>query len=341
LRRPERICDHRESMRRRAFGAGILGLLLVFTACGGSDGSSDGAGATAGSAGSAAGSGTGATSGTAGSSGGATTPDSQFLTDYAAAVCALYEPCCIAETQGFDRAGCTSWFSRVTDAYWDGDYQADTAAACLEALAAAHADDPDRCHNVALFDEATFYAECAQAFTPSAREGAAPGEVCMGPGNCARAAGENAVCYGNRCVREQRGVEGDGPCTLVGVEPRPTEAYKCEPADGLYCNRESNTCAPFAGDEERCPFPDACGPDALCSGGFCHRLPKEAEECLNAVQGAGGFCAVGFVCDASSLLCRPGPTLGQECGDEGCSEGVCLDGTCTRSDFLENLNCTG
>jgi hypothetical protein len=254
----------------------------------------------------------------------------------------MYEPCCAAEQQGFDHAGCTSWFSRVTDAYWDGDFQADAAAACLQALSAARAADPDRCSNVSVFDEATFYAECQQAFTPSAREGAAPGETCTGAANCARAAGENAICYGNRCLIERSGSEGDGPCSLVGVEPRPTEAYRCDAAAGLYCNRETNTCAPHAADQERCASGDACGPGAMCSGGLCHRLPAEGEECLNGIPGAGGFCAPGYVCNASTLLCGAGPITGEACSSDGdCSEGVCRDGVCASSDFLKSLNCTG
>jgi len=268
-------------------------------------------------------------------------PEGLFLNDYAAAVCAMYEPCCSADGLGFEQAGCTSWLSRVTDAYWNGDFQADEAAACLDALAAARAADPERCSTVSLFDEATLRAECEDAFTPGARDGNPLGGECLLAADCASAEGGQVICYGGNCLLQKDGGEGDGPCSLLGVDGLPMEAYTCASEAGLYCDREQNVCAPKVPGGERCPYADACAASALCSGGLCYTLPAEGEPCLNGIQGAGGFCEAGSVCDPTTVTCGPGRAFGDACQEGQCESGVCLDGICRESDYQDNLNCTG
>src|SRR5688572_16234259 len=63
------------------------------------------------------------------------TEQARFLNDYAAAVCAMYEPCCKREGLGYDGAGCTTWFSKVTAAYFKGSFQQSAADSCLANLA--------------------------------------------------------------------------------------------------------------------------------------------------------------------------------------------------------------
>src|SRR5215510_11884654 len=68
-----------------------------------------------------------------------------FLMEYAAAVCAMYEPCCKSEGLGYDASGCTTWFRKVTAAYFRGNYSSDDAASCLSMLTEARAAGANRC----------------------------------------------------------------------------------------------------------------------------------------------------------------------------------------------------
>jgi hypothetical protein len=270
-----------------------------------------------------------------------TTPGGQFLQDYAAAVCAMYEPCCNADGLGFDLAGCTSWYSRVTSAYANGDYDPEVGEACLTALADARAADADRCSNVALFDEATFWETCRQAFKV-VRDGVGLGEVCMLAGDCASSPDGPVICYGGRCLLQLKGADGDGPCYIQGSENRPLQAYTCDAADGVYCHRGNNQCTRHAADGEPCPYPGACSPTmGMCTGGICRAFPAEGETCLNGVQGAGGFCKPGAVCDRTTVTCGPGLPEGAACTEGQCDSGVCVDSVCKKSDYEQNLNCTG
>jgi hypothetical protein len=318
-----------------------FGVLLVI-AC--SDGSSGGfpAQGTAAAAGIAGAGGSTSTGGSAGTGGGVpATPGAQFLLDYTAAVCGMYQPCCNADGLGYDFAGCVSWFSRVTDAYLGPDYDAEKGEACLQKLADAAAADPERCGNVALFDEATFWEECSDAFT-IVREGVALGEVCDLAGDCASSEEGPVICYGDRCLLQLEGADGDGPCYIQGSENRPLRAYTCDGADGVYCDRASNACKAQAATGEYCPFSNACDPKtAMCVGGTCVALGRDGEACVNGIPGAGGHCAPGFVCDRVALTCGPGPTEGEPCMAGQCETGVCLDGVCKKSDYQKSMNCTG
>jgi hypothetical protein len=119
------------------------------------------------------------------------------------------------------------------------------------------------------------------------------------------------------------------------------EMFSCDAADGLYCDRASNVCAPRVGDGERCAYATACSETAMCVGGTCRELPGEGEPCLNAVPGAGGFCRSG-ACNVATLTCGPGAAEGEACSDtRKCASGVCISGSCARSDWQRNLNCTG
>lgn len=286
--------------------------------------------------------GSGSTGGSAGTGGAMpATPGGQFLLDYAAAVCAMYEPCCNADGLGFDLAGCTSWFSRVKDAYLGETFDAAKGEACLAAMADAAAADPDRCSNVPLFEEATFWEQCKETLTVT-REGAALGEVCKLAGDCASSEEGPVLCYGGRCLLQLEGQPGDGPCYIQGSEDRPLVAYTCSAKNGVYCHRATKTCLAQVGPGEQCPYPGACDPaQAMCTGGICRGYPAEGEACLNGIPGAGGYCAPGAVCDPVTVTCGPGPTLGEPCKDGECTTGLCLDGTCQSSDYQKKLNCTG
>jgi hypothetical protein len=281
------------------------------------------------------------TGGSAGTGAAPATPGERFLTDYAEAVCSMYQPCCDADGLGYDRAGCVSWYSRVADAYLGGDYDPEKGEACLQKLADAVAADPERCSNVALFDEATFWDECGDALR-NVREGVGLGEVCDLAGDCASSEEGPVICYGGRCLLELEGADGDGPCFIQGSENRPLRAYTCDAADGVYCDRSANACKAHVATGEYCPFSNACDPEtAMCVGGTCVALGQDGEDCVNGIPGAGGYCAPGFVCDRVTLICGPGTAGGEACVDGQCETGVCRNGTCQVSDYHKNLNCTG
>lgn len=281
---------------------------------------------------------------TAGDAGAGASPASsdaeRFLEEYAAAVCEMYEPCCQAEQLGFDPAGCTEWFASVTRAYFTGDYRPERGAACLNALEQARAEDADRCRTVALFDEATLREECREAFGTPPRTGAGLGESCLLAGDCASSDEGSVICSSGLCLLQLRGEDGDGPCATP--DRPPTVVVRCEAEDGLYCHRGENVCRPRVGGGDRCPYPGACDDSSMCVGGVCERLPGMGEECLNAVAGAGGFCAPRTVCDRVTLTCGPGLENGASCQESNeCASGICVDDTCESSDFEQNLNCTG
>ena len=283
------------------------------------------------------------TSGDAGA--GAAPPASnaeRFLNDYAAAVCAMYQPCCEAEQLGFDASGCTDWFASVTEAYFSGEFDPERGDACLRALEEARDADPDRCHNVGAFDEATFREECRAAFGPASRTGSDLGGSCLLASDCASSDEGPVICSSGTCLLQLRGEDGDGPCATP--ERPPTVVVRCEPEDGLYCHRGDNVCRPRVGDGELCPYAGACDDTSMCVGGRCERLPAIGEECLNGIPGAGGFCAPRSVCNAGTLVCEPGLEDGSACQEAEageCASGVCVDGTCAASDFEQSLNCTG
>ena len=84
----------------------------------------------------------------------------------------------------------------------------------------------------------------------------------------------------------------------------------------------------------------------MCIGGTCKTKPGDGAPCLNAVPGAGGFCADGFTCNVQSLVCEPRPKddVGQRCtGPDDCLSKSCdvSKGTCAAYDFTKYLNCTG
>ncbi|MEY4548558.1 MAG: hypothetical protein RL685_4753 [Pseudomonadota bacterium] len=318
----------------------------VLLACGsGSSRSALDDGSVLTSGGGSAGTSAGSAGSSAGTSGAAPLSDGErFLADYASSVCALYEPCCQSERLGFSAEGCTDWFARVTAAYLPDQLLPEAGAACLAALAEARAQDPDRCNNVAAFDEATLRAQCEQALVAPAREGAPLGGECLLASDCAAAAAQEegqVICYGGSCVLERHGAAGDGPCYAGGDIALAQEMYTCAAADGVYCHRANNVCTPHASAGEYCPFGNACGEDAMCIGGTCRALPGEGETCLNAVAGAGGYCRTG-TCDRATLLCGPGLAEGEACSEtRKCAQGVCLEGSCARSDWQRNLNCVG
>jgi hypothetical protein len=315
--------------------------LLVLACSEGNSGNLAPPGASA-AAGASASGGSTSTGGSAGSGGSMpATPGGQFLQEYATAVCNLYQPCCTADARGFDLAGCTSWFSRVSDAYLGNTFDPDKGAACLATLAAAADADPDRCSNVPVFDEATFWEQCSDAFSVT-REGVALGEVCDLAGDCASSEEGPVLCYGGRCLLQLDGAPGDGPCYIQGSENRPLVAYTCNAADGVYCHRGTKTCEAHVAAGEYCPYPGACDPDtAMCVGGTCVAFGAPGEACVNGVQGAGGYCAPGSVCDRTTLTCGPGPAEGEACTEGQCESGVCIDAVCKKSDYDRNLNCTG
>jgi hypothetical protein len=270
----------------------------------------------------------------------------QFLREYSSVVCAMYQPCCDAAGLGFDQGGCTDWFSRVTAAYLPDGFEPVLGAACLDALAAARAADPNRCSTVPAFDEATLRAQCASAFVAPARQGSPLGGSCQLADDCAASGDEDGsiICYGRRCVLQKRGEDGDGPCYAGGSVELQNEMYTCAAEDGVFCHRSDNVCRSQVAAGEYCPWPNACAEDALCVGGTCRALPARGEQCLNGIPGAGGSCRSGDVCDTTTIICGPGLDNGAACttGEPGkCASKLCVAGVCAASDFQQNLNCTG
>ncbi|HTU59727.1 MAG TPA: hypothetical protein VMF89_14850, partial [Polyangiales bacterium] len=220
-------------------------------------------------------------------------PSGEFLSEYAAAVCAMYEPCCDSEQLGYAANGCKEWFRKVTAAYFSGSFYPDAAATCLRELASAREADPERCKNEPSFDAATLRESCRQAFGATYSGGAEIGGSCLLAGDCSYDPAGPVICYGGMCVVDKRGNEGEGPCYVSGRsnddEPL-TQIVRCEARDGLYCHRAERVCKAQIALGEPCPYLNACTADATCSGGRCLALPGPDEPCLNAVRGAGGTC---------------------------------------------------
>jgi hypothetical protein len=285
--------------------------------------------------------GAGGNGGSAGAAG-ALSAGERFLNEYASAVCAMYEPCCNGAGLGFDAGGCTDWFAKVTAAYLPDEFRPELGAECLLAIAQARAEDADRCNQVALFDEATLRSQCERAFVAPARDGAPLLGACTLAGDCAAGGDDQVICYGGACVLQRSGASGDGPCYAGGNVGLAAEMFTCDAAAGLYCHRGDNQCTARVGDGERCPYTSACDDTAMCVGGTCKAFPDSGEPCLNAVPGAGGYCAADSACDVTTLTCGPGPAIGGDCSEiRKCSSGVCVDNVCASSDWQRNLNCVG
>jgi hypothetical protein len=228
-----------------------------------------------------------------------------FFRAYARAVCRMYEPCCKAEQLGYDADGCIDWYAKVVGAYFSraGAYHTDRGQSCLDAVNAAIDADAERCDAVPSFEEATFYVQCGGAF----------GEPVKGS------------------------KAGEGPCG-----PGNAHAISCRGDLGLYCDRASDVCAPRVGAGELCPYPGACDAESQCVGGTCQGLPGPGERCLNAIQGAGGFCRPGSACDVQTLICGDALALGASCREPAqCATRQCSGGKCGDKEFTKSMNCTG
>jgi hypothetical protein len=272
-------------------------------------------------------------------------PSGEFLSQYAAAVCAMYEPCCEAQQLGYAADGCREWFRKVTAAYFSGSFYPDAAAECLRELASARESDPDRCKNEPSFDQATLRASCRQAFGTAYSGGSALGGSCLLAGDCSYDPGGPVICYGGMCVVDKRGSDGDGPCYLggrLGDDPPLTQIARCEARDGLYCHRAERVCRGLIAVGEACSYVNSCVEGATCSGGRCVSLPGPDEPCINAIRGAGGTCRPGSACDVETLICGPSLPEGAACREPAqCETRVCTGGKCGKPEFTRALNCTG
>lgn len=278
--------------------------------------------------------------------------ESAFLNDYAAAVCALYEPCCEAGGLGYVASGCTAWYREIVGAFFRlrGEYHAERAGGCLAALDEVRRAEPERCREVPSFAEATLRSRCSEAYVTPEREGKALGEACRLAGECAGSGEGTVLCYGGRCILERRGEEDDGPCIMRRSDEEPlTEIYRCDAPGGLYCHPSENKCTARVSVGELCPAPDACIDGAVCSRGRCAQLPGLDEPCLDAVPGSGGFCRAGSACDVSTLICGAPLAEGETCRESGqcasrscgCAPPSCLRNICAKADFTQHLSCTG
>lgn len=267
----------------------------------------------------------------------------EFLSQYAAAVCAMYEPCCEAEQLGYAAAGCKDWFRKVTAAYFSGSFYPEAAENCLRELASAREADPDRCKNELSFDEATLRESCRQAFGAAYSGGSALGGSCLLAGDCSYDPEGPVICYGGMCVVDKRGVEGEGPCYVIGRDDTPlTLIVHCDASDGLYCHRAERVCKAQGAIGETCPYLNACTEGATCVGGRCVALPGPDEPCLNAIRGAGGTCRPGSACNIETLVCGPAFAEGATCREPAqCESRACMGGKCAKPEFTRALNCTG
>jgi hypothetical protein len=275
----------------------------------------------------------------------ANTNADQFLNDYASAVCAVYKPCCESADLGFDAAGCTTWYRKVTAAYFNGTFRPQPAAECLRELASVRAADDLRCKNVLSFDAATLRDSCRLAFNATDHGGAALGESCKLSGDCASDPSSPVICLGSRCMLEKRGQENDGPCYInrrAEGEQKPTVIVECGTTDNLYCDLSLSVCKPLLNDGDRCPNNAGCKAGSTCNGGVCVALPGPGERCLNAVPGAGGFCRPQSACDHTTLVCGAALQQGASCREPNeCESGSCMGNLCTKPEFTRALNCTG
>jgi hypothetical protein len=264
-----------------------------------------------------------------------------FLREYAAAVCLMYRPCCLGEGLGYDGAACTRSLVEASLNQAARVFDPEAAEFCLVALADARARDPERCSNVASFEEATLRADCAAALRPAPRGGSRLGESCNIAADCANRSGERIDCFEGRCLRHRRGSLGDGPCVLSStlLQNGAIEIFDCEARDGLFCHLAEDVCrAPFPVGQT-CPYMGTCQAGAECLLGTCTRLPESGEACLTTIP---GLCAVGNACDPANRTCGPPLAHGQQClRSSECQSLSCRSEVCSKPDFVSKLSCTG
>ncbi len=147
---------------------------------------------------------------------------------------------------------------------------------------------------------------------------------------------------------------GTGDGLTYSVTPACQGALVCEAAREL---GGVGTCVPLADRGAACgPGVAACGPNIRCVSGRCDTrialslgglCNERSDRCGPGLRCSGSSCVawrsrLGEGCDeeapcAEGLTCRDticvrsGPRLGQPCS-EGCAEGTCEGGTCTRID---------
>ena len=264
-----------------------------------------------------------------------------FLRQYAAAVCLMYRPCCLAEGLGYDGADCTRSLYEANSNRAATGFDPEAAEFCLVALADARARDAERCSNVATFEEAALHAECAAALIPAPRGGSRLGESCNIAADCASRAGERIDCFEGRCLRHRRGSLGDGPCVLSSTlfQSGVTEIFDCEARDGLFCHLAEDVCRAPLPIGQACPYMGTCRAGAECLLGKCTRLPESGEACLATIP---GFCAVGSACDPESRICGSPLAQGKAClRSSECQSLSCKRDVCSEPDFVSKFSCTG
>lgn len=336
------------------WGAVVSAVILTLSACEADEG--DGGGSSLGPGSGAAGS-SGQVGGASGSGDlavgaaphtGETDSREAFLTAYSGVVCAMFAPCCAATPSGFDQGGCERWVGKVQGAFWSGDFHPDIAASCLASLRNALS-DTDRCRTTA-YDDATLEPLCASAFTPPSNGGLPAGSACTSDEACDPPPRGTVDCAKGFCralvPTQDEGASPCGPSPAVST-PLGT-VYECDRQAGLWCDRSANdgagACRKQVGDGALCPFSNACDAANMCVGGVCRALPGDGQACLNAVPGAGGFCAPGASCDPNTLICVAASVgendAGRPCNtDLDCISRRCEGKKCVAYDFSMHINC--
>lgn len=327
----------------RSWGV-VVGVVVVTVAACSSDDNGGGGGGTGigggsgGSNGDAAGLGVGARPGE-------TESREAFLAALGGAICAMFEPCCTSAGKTYKGQACEDYRAKVESAFHPGPIDAAKAQACLDAVRAGAA-DPTRCGTKA-FDEATFEALCNKAYLPDPESLANAGKACKTREDCGKLFGGGDCQLGICRSLPDTDQVGATPCLLQkDADPPQGTIYRCDPTAGIYCNQATSVCDAFVAPGQPCAVGIACGPSGMCIGGTCQKKPVEGEACLNAIKGAGGFCADGFQCNKESLLCEARPAIddGLECNSPAdCKSGNCDLGSqsCKPYDFTKYLNCNG
>lgn len=254
-------------------------------------------------------------------------------TEFVAAFCELYMPCCSAASLPSDGARCRALLDEASQ---KGAYDRAAAQRCLDGVKRMQSSG-ELCAGDSGDDM------CDGVFAAPDSGSKAPGEACEEDAQCAKSAeGDTQCAYsgsGKRiCQVQLRGTDGAAPCLgtkdgnvttyrSTGDEP-PSRGFICDTEDQLFCESESGKCAKLA------PAGAACeGGDGCQSGLYCDFMERKCAP----RKAAGSECQTAFECQKTAD-CKGSP---RKCVDRAPDGAPCKTGLECASQTCANDKCGG
>ena len=246
-----------------------------------------------------------------------------FSRKWGEALCDGLSPCCAKSGLSLDRNTCVSTLVSYLGRVLGG-------SACNRA-------SPDLSRLAECVEKTKAYAALCEHDRPKWREANLAcfsvvqgtrglAEPCRAEFDCAQPGGREVRCAdlgGGHFGCQERRLAAEGEtCT---PETTALVTYACDENAGLYCS-------PFG--ERTCvrPVPVGascqdrrCDDQGFCEGGLCIARRAPGQPC----QTGNTPCAIGALCDASSLTCVAQKPLGQACTEDSeCLSFECVSGKC-------------